>query len=50
MSRAVGVQPKAAEENILKVMHDWKKYGVSGRDRHEENKNHIGSDRPTVNF
>lgn len=29
LSRAVGTQPKATEENILQVLKDWKTYGVS---------------------
>ena len=30
LSRAVGTQPKATEENILQVLKDWKTFGVSG--------------------
>jgi len=29
LSRAVGLQPKATEENVLKVLASWKQYGVS---------------------
>ena len=29
LSRAVGTQPKATEENILQVLKDWKTFGVS---------------------
>lgn len=33
LSRAVGIQPKATEANVIKVLNDWKNYGVGALTR-----------------